>query len=1519
MEDDDVEMKSTTQVRELMSLVSLLSSSGEGHAEGAHRHVNPGRLLQIVERLNLKSILFSPLECEPRPKPRNTSLGIRHFLLSDTVDPLSSFDRDDRSFDLALMSLSHMWSVCGHRYLDHEQTITPCPTYCGMIDSTGRYAITGADDSLVKIWDVAAGKLVATLSGHTAEICDIAFSHNSEYIASLCTEDMSVIIWKRLENHLYVFQRKLSESDPNDVSRRLSPLYMSFTPEEPTPAIPQPYLKLVIAYTNSTVVIHEFVNDNIIEYNRVKPFYENVELKSFAVVHPTNPPEDTVRFLIGVNRPSSGSIKSVLHYSARSRGIPKIEEFKFPNASKSSIVHIAVANSSRSFLAADDEISTVVLYRELPDKLGHDQPQVLFKSFVAGDATLGYDQSSLLRRLREFCPSHEIVSGLRISTDIAIFTVNDEFILCTIAGNPRDSETLGEDDASSIYCCLVFLSETCQLVGVIGLGKNRDNLFNVCPIKAPVGSSTNASYFGIGGHDGLFTIYKIYLSGRDFFVIQLTEFQIDERGSNRPRMILDCAVLEKPDGELLAMITDAKGTITMFSSLHRSCVCPSEQFFHNDYIRAGQAVLLGTAYAGIEVGGGRTTTAENGGVICDSRLVPLSELQVLSPDHIPRLIGSGFSGRFGEKSEKFIYCFTGQESTGSDTNQSMVVNVPQNHVPAPVVATNSRPGRPPLSEQERQRRAESLRNLAAARAAQTIGDSPEYVRTASGRIIRSMNSRPIHESDFESYQNSEIDDSDHSSEYESDDSSHSDRGTRRRRGRPRRDSARMDTDSPPVRRGRPPNRVVEEDDLVVVPIRMNAQAFIERVRSIQSGRRQSASPTCALCGAPELLEKSNELDLIGFLLGPFPISDIGDCFFHEECLFTLSKLRLVPQHSTRVSWNATLTFANLDRLVNIARTEGKCFVCKSMGAGIKCCRCRKVVHYLCSRRSAMERDRPLFLDPALDGFFVCHTCELPREAAGLIDFSVRPRWRRKESARDWLVAETTRPNIMAGVYVPQIGDAVYYYPPKIPPGESSAVTTVCVPGGSSTFQALTDLSLLSWWNNPHGYVAGRVESIEYKFPSFFDAEIWSLYQVLTIVVTGSSNDVNTFEGFRFRIHYRPKMNGSDFIVPQLRVDRYLASGYDRRAKSGEAIDLLVKGEDGEMTRDRQTIFQVNPDMIRPGWECFRIKLTDPDGTESTQPVSLWELDVRGVDIGDPITLVPGISNVKVRFLSGWLGFLLTGTPYQNNRNRIDIESGMNTFASSPSNSPGLEGYSEFIEYPMYMSLIKDRLDGGYYRHMEELRKDVMLISINCERYNGPSSVFVSQAQKLVAILIKLLDMNDCDHELCMPPRVPSTRASTEPDQPLSGIRIRTSANSRTSVDALPVVSSVTVNRMRTLVCDHCGARRQVDFDVYNRFKGKKIKCSWIHFVCEDVDESPVRTTSRPSRAVSSRPKRQKRRLRGRRSDDASSSLTEDSDESDTSMSDSDESDESDSISETSTPRATRRSSRISPNKRTRRR
>lgn len=54
--------------------------------------------------------------------------------------------------------------------------------------------IKGADDELIKIWCSRSGQLLATLRGHSAQVCDLSISYDNTMIAS-GSLDKSVRVW----------------------------------------------------------------------------------------------------------------------------------------------------------------------------------------------------------------------------------------------------------------------------------------------------------------------------------------------------------------------------------------------------------------------------------------------------------------------------------------------------------------------------------------------------------------------------------------------------------------------------------------------------------------------------------------------------------------------------------------------------------------------------------------------------------------------------------------------------------------------------------------------------------------------------------------------------------------------------------------------------------------------------------------------------------------------------------------------------------------------------------------------------------------------------------------------------------------------------------------------------------------------------------------------------------------------------------------------------------------------------
>jgi WD40 repeat protein len=85
--------------------------------------------------------------------------------------------------------------LCNYRLLWTSSGHALNPAYCTIIDGSGRFAITGADDYLVKVWDIEKGVLALTCRGHNGFISIIALSPDNSLLASACT--LGVIrIWR---------------------------------------------------------------------------------------------------------------------------------------------------------------------------------------------------------------------------------------------------------------------------------------------------------------------------------------------------------------------------------------------------------------------------------------------------------------------------------------------------------------------------------------------------------------------------------------------------------------------------------------------------------------------------------------------------------------------------------------------------------------------------------------------------------------------------------------------------------------------------------------------------------------------------------------------------------------------------------------------------------------------------------------------------------------------------------------------------------------------------------------------------------------------------------------------------------------------------------------------------------------------------------------------------------------------------------------------------------------------------
>ena len=98
----------------------------------------------------------------------------------------------DKSLGISHYPNSNIWKTKGHWHEKHlcrqlkrlRKTLGHLSSvYCLTFDRTGRIAFTGADDMLVKCWNVADGRLLFTFRGGAAEVSDMTVSHDNRMLA----------------------------------------------------------------------------------------------------------------------------------------------------------------------------------------------------------------------------------------------------------------------------------------------------------------------------------------------------------------------------------------------------------------------------------------------------------------------------------------------------------------------------------------------------------------------------------------------------------------------------------------------------------------------------------------------------------------------------------------------------------------------------------------------------------------------------------------------------------------------------------------------------------------------------------------------------------------------------------------------------------------------------------------------------------------------------------------------------------------------------------------------------------------------------------------------------------------------------------------------------------------------------------------------------------------------------------------------------------------------------------------
>ncbi|CAF0910563.1 unnamed protein product [Adineta steineri] len=130
-------------------------------------------------KYNMFKTAYHPCKYLSNPTNRNMQIILRereYFGRTLSVKQLPSSDLYQR-MNMRLKVIAHKASI-----------------YCIAFDRTGTYALSGADDFLLKMWHVHTGRLMATFRGHSKEICDIDVNFENTLVAS-ASLDKKVRVW----------------------------------------------------------------------------------------------------------------------------------------------------------------------------------------------------------------------------------------------------------------------------------------------------------------------------------------------------------------------------------------------------------------------------------------------------------------------------------------------------------------------------------------------------------------------------------------------------------------------------------------------------------------------------------------------------------------------------------------------------------------------------------------------------------------------------------------------------------------------------------------------------------------------------------------------------------------------------------------------------------------------------------------------------------------------------------------------------------------------------------------------------------------------------------------------------------------------------------------------------------------------------------------------------------------------------------------------------------------------------
>ncbi|KAH8739340.1 WD40-repeat protein [Cryptosporidium ryanae] len=428
----------------------------------------------------------------------------------------------------------------------------------------------------------------------------------------------------------------------------------------------------------------------------------------------------------------------------------------------------------------------------------------------------------------------------------------------------------------------------------------------------------------------------------------------------------------------------------------------------------------------------------------------------------------------------------------------------------------------------------------------------------------------------------------------------------------------------------------------------------------------------------------------------------------------------------------TSTFFDAN-LVNFPRTIKNCSFCKKYGATVLCQgkKCNQQFHYHCSSlafHSFPEYIDSSYISPRESDFywcdvmsffiFYCPKCiqiknsNVPYKAnrENMTDNSEGDNCK-----RDWLSSSET-----IATYAPQINDSLYFFPR---PHITSALDDLFFKNLLFFEESHRTNKRHSYKsNNKCDYIKCKLVNISFAFPGRMETKIMAILTLSTTMLSGKA--------VFWQLRYAPN-DGPDYLVLENDFERGMHNIHNRFRTDQEGF-IFIDNNWHEII-----IKKINTGFV---WESIEIIWKGETENYNSLMVSPWEINEsiyypennKHLDNIDELQKIfTWITTQEIGSLpSSFIDVFKNPIPYYSRKkNESNI---------LYSNDIWVVNYWKEVPLPLCLSKIIERINKNYYRRLEGLVSDILLVRSNCEHFNMNNNYFIQGIRTIEYELLRLI-------------------------------------------------------------------------------------------------------------------------------------------------------------------------------------